>query len=219
MRLVLVRHGESEWNAAGILQGHHGPGLTAHGRWQAGAVARMLARDHADAAGIARSDLVRVAETAAPTEQLLDVPLRVDERLRELDVGAWTGKTRDEVAELDPDLLAAWARGENVAPRGGETFAALRARVTSGLSDLVAWAGREAGGRVPTVLVFTHGGPIRVAVAAGLGLPPGGHRRLESVGNAALTVLDVPSPRALAEGGAFLAAYNRVEHLVSGAPG
>lgn len=219
VRLVLVRHGESQWNEAGILQGHQGPGLTARGRLQAGAVARLLVRDHPDVAGIARSDLPRVVETAAPTEGLLDVPVRVDERLRELDVGAWTGKTRQQVAESDPDRLAAWTRGDDIAAGGGETFGDLRARVTSALADLVQAVADGTGEHPVTVLVFTHGGPIRVAVAAALGLPAGGHRRLESVANAACTILDVPAPRAIVDGGAFLAAYNRVEHLRSGAPG
>lgn len=215
VRLVLVRHGESEWNAAGILQGHGGPGLTSRGRAQAAATARALARLHAGATVIARSDLVRVVETAAATEELLPaVPVRVDDRLRELDVGAWTGRSRDEVAATEAAAFAAFARGDDVPAGGGETFAALRARVVDALTDVVAEAGASGAGRTATVLVFTHGGPIRVAVAAGLGLPAGAHRRLESVGNCAVTVLDARTPSALSRGAALLAAYNRNGHLV-----
>jgi glucosyl-3-phosphoglycerate phosphatase len=217
---VLVRHGESEWNAAGILQGHGGPGLTARGRAQATATARALARFHAGATAIVRSDLVRVAETAAATEEILPaLPVRIDERLRELDVGAWTGRSRTEVATTDADTFSAWARGEDVAAGGGETFAALRARVVAALDDVVARARRDATDRIATVLVFTHGGPIRVAVAAGLGLPAGGHRGLESVGNCAVSLLDAPTAAALARGMALLAAYNRTGHLLWGTPG
>lgn len=220
VRLVLVRHGESEWNAAGILQGHHGPGLTARGRVQADAVARLLLDDHPAPCAVVRSDLPRVAETAAATEKGLDIPVRVDERLRELDVGAWSGRTRADVAANDPDLLAAWRRGEDVAAGGAESFAQLRARVSEALSDVVTWAGEHAGDDPrPTVLVFTHGGPVRVAVAAALGLPLGGHRQLEPVANAAVSMLDAPRPVALLQGGGLLAAYNRVGHLCGDAPG
>lgn len=221
VRLVLVRHGESEWNAAGILQGHGGPGLTARGRAQATATARLLAREGPSVLAIARSDLPRVVETAAPTEDLVSVaPVVVDERLREIDVGSWSGLTRSQAAAADPDGFAAWARGTDIAPGGGETFAALRQRVVDALAAVVARVEQRPNpGRTQTVLVFTHGGPIRVAVAAGLGLPAGGHRSVTSVANCSVSVLDVPTSSALAAGRALLTAYNRTEHLVSGAPG
>ncbi|MEX0658275.1 MAG: histidine phosphatase family protein [Egibacteraceae bacterium] len=212
VRLVLVRHGESEWNAAGILQGHGGPGLTARGHAQAAATARMLARDHPGLAALARSDLPRVVETAAPTEELAAVTVQADERLREIDVGSWSGLTRAQAAAADPERYGAWAGGRDVAPGGGETFAELRARVVEGLADVVAAVGSH-GAESPAVVVFTHGGPIRVAVAAALGLPAGGHRSVKPVGNCAVSVLDVPGAGALAAGKAHLVAYNRVGHL------
>lgn len=220
VRLVLVRHGESEWNAAGILQGHGGPGLSARGRDQAAATARLLARDHPRVVSIARSDLPRVVETAAPAqEQAPALPVHVDERLREIDVGSWTGLTREQAAAADPDLYAAWTRGEEVAPGRGETFAALRERVVDGLSEVVAAAARSGdASQVATVVVFTHGGPIRVAVAAGLGLPAGGHRSVKPVGNCAVSILDLATPTALARGRALLGAYNRMDHLRTGLP-
>lgn len=215
VRLVLVRHGESQWNAAGILQGHGGPGLTPRGREQAAATARMLTRGHPSLAAVARSDLPRVAETAAPTEELVPVAAQVDERLREIDVGSWSGLTRTQAAAADPERYAAWAGGQDVAPGGGETFAELRARVVAGLSDVVAGLGSRAE-ESATVVVFTHGGPIRVAVAAALGLPVGGHRSVKPVGNCAVSVLDVPGAGALADGAAHLVAYNRIGHLALG---
>lgn len=216
VRLVLVRHGESQWNAAGILQGHGGPGLTAWGREQAAATARMLARHHPGLAAIARSDLPRVVETAAPTEEQVPVAVQVDERLREIDVGSWSGLTRAQAAAADPERYAAWAGGKDIAPGGGETFAELRARVVEALGEVVAGVRSRTEER-PTVVVFTHGGPIRVAVAAALGLPVGGHRSVKPVGNCAVSVLDVPEAGALAAGEAHLAAYNRVGHLAVGA--
>jgi broad specificity phosphatase PhoE len=205
-RIILVRHGETDWNAAGMFQGHGGKGLSQRGRAQARATATLLARDHADAALIARSDLQRVAETSAPAEAVLAASVLVEERLREIDVGLWTGKTRQEIAAADPDGWAAWQRGEDLARGGGETFAQLRERVWLVLGELAEKAGHA------TALVFTHGGPIRVAVAAALDLPLGGERRLAPVANCSLTEL-----ARTAAGDWRLVTYNGFEHLSASA--
>lgn len=197
-RLLLVRHGESHWNAQGRLQGHADSGLTAAGVAAAAATADFLRRTVSDVALIVRSDLARVAGTAAPAEAAFDVEVRADERLREIDVGTWSGLTWPEVAERDPDTLTAWRSGQDVARGGGETFAQLRRRVWDCLTGLTDVDG--------TVLVFTHGGPIRVAVAAALGLPPLGERLLAPAGNCSLTELVLASP-------ALLRSYNRTDHL------
>lgn len=198
-QLHLVRHGESEWNAAGRLQGHGGTGLSPRGKEQAVATAFYLARRVPDVALVARSDLERVAETAAPTEAALDVEVRIDERLREIDVGSWTGLTWDEVEDSDRETLAAWRSGQDVRRGGGETFAELRERVWAVLCDLASVRG--------DVLVFTHGGPIRVGIAAALGLPPLGERQLAPVANCSVSELLLDGDAAL------LAAYNLADHL------
>lgn len=204
-RLILIRHGESTWNAEGRLQGHGGEGLSERGRHQADAVAAALPSLVSDVGMVARSDSERVVETAAPSERVLRGPVAVDQRLREIDVGWWTGLTREEAADRDPDTMQRWVAGEDV-PRGdGETFAELRARVWAALGDVAARADDGC-----SALVFTHGGPVRVAVAAALQLPPGGERRLESVANASMTVLrrrggDRPTWT--------LAGYNATGHL------
>ncbi len=200
-RVVLVRHGESQWNAAKRLQGFAGPGLTERGRAEACAVAAHLRRLAPRASLLVRSDLPRVAETAAPTAVALDVAVEVDERLREIDVGTWSGLTWDQVEARDGDTLRAWRRGIDVRRGGGETFGELRARVWRAVRDL---AGRGGGG---PVLVFTHGGPIRVAVAALLGLPPLGENRLAPVGNASMTELE------LDDDAGMLRSYDRRGHL------
>ncbi len=183
-RLVLVRHGESEWNASGRWQGHGGSGLSARGREEAAATAERLASEFADAAVLVRSDLERVAQTAAPIAATLGLPAAVDPRLRELDCGAWTGLTHGQIARSDPERYAAWARGADVAAGGGERVADLQARVVAALHQLLE---TQAG---TTVVVVTHGGPIRVGVAGLLG------RQIvhlgaacAPVGNCSLTVL------------------------------
>lgn len=146
-----------------------------------------------------RSDLQRVVETAAPWEQSFGGDIVVDKGLRELDVGTWSGLTWDEVEQRQPGARAAWRSGEDFRRGGGETFAELRKRVWGVVQDL-------ASGASP-VIVFTHGGPIRVAVAAALELPPLGERRLVAVANCSVTELrfDVRGVR--------LAAYNVADHL------
>lgn len=201
-RLVLVRHGESEWNAAGIMQGHGGTGLNERGAAQAEATARYLHRVVPDVGLVVRSDLQRVEQTAAPAERLLGVEAIVDKRLREIDVGTWTGKTREQVLADDPTVAAAMERGDDF-PRGGaETFAQLRVRTWEALREALE---RLAPGE--TGLVFTHGGSVRVAVAEALSLPAGGERQLEPVANCSLTALHEHA------GTLRLAAYNSVGHL------
>lgn len=198
-RLLLVRHGESLWNAENRLQGHGGTGLSPLGHAQAQATAEHLAKTYREVSLIVRSDLPRVAETAAPTEALVDAEVRLDERLREIDVGFWSGLTWDEVAVRDPEGLRRWRAGEDVARGGGETWAQLRARVWPALNDL-----HDVGG---LVLVFTHGGPIRIGVAAALDLPLFGEERLAPVANCSLTEIGFDGDRVR------LHSYNRSGHL------
>jgi glucosyl-3-phosphoglycerate phosphatase len=205
-RLVLVRHGETAWNVEGRFQGHGGGGINAQGTHQAERTAAYLARVLPAVAFVARSDLQRVEETAAFFEPLVPhAEVLVDKRLREINVGWWSGKVRSEIVQQDPDAAAAWARGEDVRRGGGETFADLRVRVGESLAELFA---RLDDGE--TAVVFTHGGPIRVAVAEVLGLMPGGERRLEPVANCALSALHRHERRV------SLAVYNSVGHLHAG---
>jgi glucosyl-3-phosphoglycerate phosphatase len=197
-RLVLVRHGESLWNAEQRLQGHSGTGLSERGHAEAAATAEYLTAQYPDAEIGLRSDLLRVEQTAAPWASRFGGTVTVDPRLREIDVGTWSGLTWAEVEAQDATTLAAWRAGQDVRRGGGETFAELRVRVWDALLDRAAHDG--------TVIVFTHGGPIRVAVASALGLPPLGERQLAAVANCSVTELIVD------DGMATLVAYNRRDH-------
>lgn len=200
--LVLLRHGESVWNAEHRYQGQQGTGLSARGRQQAKQAADHLQSFEFDA--IVASDLRRVTETLQPYLDTLDQPfVRIDRRWREIDVGTWGGRTFADVYADEPDLVDAFARGEDVARGGGETFAQLRARVWEAATELAdhaataggagdgvdADAGARVGGRVRRVLVVTHGGPIRVAAASALQLPPGAEMLLDPPVNCSLTIL------------------------------
>lgn len=144
--LLLLRHGESVWNAEGRWQGQSGTGLTETGRQQAADVARELAID--PPAAVYASDLQRTRETAAIVAGVLDLPVTLDDRLREIDVGEWAGLTRDEVTARFPGATR-W--------RDGESHEAMGSRVVAGLRAIAA---AHDGKRV---LIVTHGGPIRAA--------------------------------------------------------
>ena len=138
------------WNAEGRWQGHAQIGLSAKGRAQAADVARELAADPPDA--VYSSDLARARETAEIIAAKLGLPVTLDARLREIDVGEWAGLTRDEVAARFPGA-SRW--------RDGETHEAMGARILTRLHELAA---EHQGERV---LVVTHGGPIRVVRVEG----------------------------------------------------
>lgn len=201
-RVVLIRHGESQWNAAGRWQGHAGPGLSARGHRQAALTARFLAGHESDVRMLVASDLPRVTETAQPTADAFGVQARVDVRLREIDVGWWSGLTHAEIEERDPRAFAAIRAGRDV-PRGGaETARQLRDRVVEAVADHVAACD---GG---TMLLYCHGGPVRSIVGAVLGLSIAQEQALAGPGNCSRTVVlhGAGPPR--------LRCYNEMAHLI-----
>lgn len=179
----LARHGETADNAARIFQGQGGSGLNRLGRAQASRLAERLRRSPPDA--IFASDLERAADTARYVSEACGVPVELDPDLREVDVGAWTGKGYDAISKLYPEEWAAWEAGLDVRRGGGETYAELAERVGRALERI---AGRHGDGA--RVLVVSHGGAIKSWIAKLLGVAPGGLRVLAGVANAALTVVE-----------------------------
>jgi broad specificity phosphatase PhoE len=164
--LVLIRHAESTWNAAGRWQGHADPPLSPAGREQAERLARELAGVRL--AHVLCSDLSRALETArivAAPHGLVPAP---DPRLRELDVGRWSGLRREEIAAREPEAIARFAAGDpDARPGGGESRRELRLRVQVALQEAcVAFAGRR-------IAVVAHLGVIR-ALAPGARLDNAG---------------------------------------------
>jgi glucosyl-3-phosphoglycerate phosphatase len=182
-RLILVRHGESTWNAEHRLQGQLDPPLSDLGRDQARALTPIL--DSVPEERIVCSDLGRARETA----ELLGLsPGRFDERWREIDVGEWGGKTAAEV-DRESSELTNWRGGSRTAP-GGEPWDAFTARVSGAVDELVGAGGPW--------LVVAHGGCIRVATAHLTGADP---LALGSPPNASATVFELRArPRLLVYG-------------------
>jgi probable phosphoglycerate mutase len=187
-RLVLWRHGRTEWNATGRFQGQLDPPLDEVGRNEA-----ILAAPHLVAAGlppedtvVVSSDLSRAAETAAVLTALLGVPLRLDARLREHGMGVWEGLTRDEVGERYPEQLTDWMAGRPVRGRGGEDPAAVSDRAIAALADLPA---------ARVAVVVTHGGTAGRLVERLLGIDPDHRRVLGPLGNCAWSELSLHGDR------------------------
>ena len=156
-QLLLVRHGQTPWNAAGRWQGHGDPGLSALGREQAVELASTMGGVGEPAwTGVVASDLRRARETAEILAECLALSVAVDERLRELDVGAWTGLTREEIARRDPETLLAFETGEpSIRPGGGESRIEIRERTR----DWASHASRTYRGE--RLIIVTHLGVIR----------------------------------------------------------
>jgi broad specificity phosphatase PhoE len=158
-RLILVRHGESTWNAEQRLQGQLDPPLSAQGREQAAALAPLIASLGIPPERVICSDLTRARETA----ELLGVePVAFDPRWREIDVGEWAGKTAAEI-DAQSDDLTNWRGGPRTAS-DGETWDEFTARVSDAVDELLADPGPW--------LVVCHGGCIRVACARLTGADP-----------------------------------------------
>ncbi|MFK7990697.1 MAG: histidine phosphatase family protein [Sandaracinaceae bacterium] len=193
MRLTLVRHGESTWNAAGTWQGQSDAPLSPRGQLQARALAGRMYETHFDVHVC--SDLARARDTAAP----LGLPMRPDARWREIDVGRWAGVPRVDVAARFPEELAALRRGDPVRIGGGESMREFEARVDAALLALAAEDAEEA-------LVVTHGGVIRALATRALGLR-GRESPLVGVSNTSLTGLEIR------DGAITLLRYNDAVHL------
>jgi glucosyl-3-phosphoglycerate phosphatase len=160
-RLIVWRHGNTDWNASHRVQGQTDVPLNALGRQQAVDAAELLIKMRPDV--LVSSDLRRAADTAAALAALTGLSVRLDKRLRERYFGAWQGLTMTEVAEIHPQEHARWTAGEEV---GGdvESVDDLGKRVAEALQDAAALA--PPGG---TVVVATHGAAARQGIGHLLG--------------------------------------------------
>ena len=161
-RLIIWRHGQTEWNVTDRIQGHADVGLDDLGRAQAAAAARQIAAGHPDV--IVSSDLRRAADTAGALAAVTGLTVRLDPRLREQYFGDWQGLTNAEVRSAYPDQWARWRRGQAPETAGIEEIGALRERALAAMTDAANLGG--------TVVVVTHGGTAKQAMGSLLGWPP-----------------------------------------------
>lgn len=166
IRLLLVQHAETAWNVEGRYQGQTDVPLNEQGQRQAARLRPRLAGEAIHSAYT--SDLCRASATAAAIAAGRGLPVRSEQRLRELHFGAWEGLTYAQIHEAEPAVLAAWeANPEDCSPLGGETLADLAVRLRSFLDEL-----RQKVEASRTVLLVGHRGSLRLLLCLALGLPP-----------------------------------------------
>jgi glucosyl-3-phosphoglycerate phosphatase len=156
--LIFVRHGETEWNTIGRLQGQADIALSERGREQVVSIRPII--DQLSPTMVVASDLRRAHETAS----LLGYPdPHLERGLREADLGAWTSQLIAELRSEVPEQYRAWRAG-TFNPPGAETWEQMRARVGHVLAQM------QSSGE--TILIVTHGGPIRAACSLLVDLHP-----------------------------------------------
>lgn len=192
-RLVMLRHGQTEFNAGSRMQGQLDTDLTDLGRAQAVAAAEVLAKRQPLL--IVSSDLRRAHETAVTLAERSGLRVEVDTRLRETHLGDWQGLTHDQVDAAAPGARIAWRDDARWAPHGGESRIDVADRSRPLIAELVAgqpeWGADEPDR--PVVLV-AHGGLIAALTAALLDLPVDSWPVLGGMGNASWAQLSGHGP-------------------------
>lgn len=203
-RWYIVRHGETEWNAQGRIQGHTDISLSELGIQQARAVAQRLAEVSFDVAY--SSDLERSAQTARQILGKRNIPLHTTAQLREYNKGVFEGLTPEETCQRYPLLFkASQVNDLDFAPLGGESIRQASVRMNSFMTELRARHGDD------NVLIVGHGGALRAGFVALMELPLEANWRFV-LANCGLSVLDIYPDNAV------LRLYNDTSHLDGSGP-
>lgn len=178
LTITWIRHAESEWNARRIWQGHSESPLSQRGKLQAQALRRRLCHAGYRFDRVYSSDLGRALETAELA--LPDIPIVVDQRLREIHFGSLEGRSLDQLLPQERQEFSRWWASpyETELSGGGESMSSLRQRVDAWKSEL----------SDTNIAVFTHGGVIRDALWRQTSPPPDGSWSFQ-VDNTSLTVI------------------------------
>ena len=198
-KLLIVRHGETVWNADGRIQGHTDVGLSDTGAEQARLLGGRLASIHIDLAYC--SDMKRTSETAEIALGERDVVINRTPRLREYDKGSYEGMTLLEIKAQFPDDYPRYLeKNLDYAPEGGETTRGVSSRMADIFGEIKAKHLNE------TVLIVGHGGSLRAGMVSLLGMPLEGNWSFV-FGNCGLTMVDT------FEDNAVLRLFNDESHL------
>ena len=157
--LLFIRHGETDANANGQLEGATDKPLNAAGQAQAQAVAARLVRENRPIQAIYSSSLTRARQTAAPLAATLgELPVQVDPDLSEFHLGEWDGLTLEELRD-EKQLWARMATDPHFAPPGGESAMQFGLRLVRAVRAILS---RHPG---QTVAIFSHGGALATVLA------------------------------------------------------
>jgi probable phosphoglycerate mutase len=183
-RLVMLRHGQTDFNLGSRMQGQLDTQLSDLGRVQAVAAAEVLGK--LQPLLIVSSDLRRAYDTAIKLGERTGLKVAVDDRLRETHLGDWQGLTHAQIDAEAPGARLAWREDATWAPHGGESRVDVAARSLPLIAELASgepdWGDPHQPDR-PVVLV-AHGGLIAALSAALLGLPVANWPVLGGMGNA-----------------------------------
>lgn len=200
VRLLLVRHGQTEWHRNNRYVSRTDIGLSKTGHKEAQILAHRAEEESPDL--ILCSPLKRARVTAHPAAEACGMEPAIDERLRELDFGEWEGKTFAEIREETPDLAELFQESAEQGFPDGEPLSEGAERILGVFADL----GRSHGGK--TVLIVAHNTLLRLALCRMLGIELGQYRRfLPRVLNAAVSEVRFGS-----RGGA-LYSFNDAGHI------
>lgn len=177
-RLVLLRHGRTEWNATKRIQGQLDPGLDDTGRAEARAVAPVIAA--LGPALLWSSDLARARQTTDLVAAATGLVATYDERLREFHLGERQGLTHADYQEIAPEEFARFRAGDWTEVPGAEHPEAAAKRYVAALHDVVAGLAPGA-----TAVVVSHGAVTRTGLVSFLGWPLEAARDLRALGNCA----------------------------------
>jgi broad specificity phosphatase PhoE len=183
-RLVMLRHGQTDFNAGSRMQGQLDTELSELGRAQAVAAAEVLGK--MQPLLIVSSDLRRAYDTAIKLGERTGLKVSVDDRLRETNLGDWQGMTHAQIDAEAPGARLAWREDATWAPHGGESRVDVAARSLPLVGELVSGESEWGDSNQPErpVVLVTHGGLIAALSAALLRLPVADWPILGGMGNA-----------------------------------
>ncbi|GAY12097.1 histidine phosphatase family protein [Pseudonocardia sp. N23] len=184
-RVVLLRHGQTDYNVDGRMQGHVDSRLTAAGLAQAREAAPELARFKPTR--LLSSDLTRAADTAAEVSAVTGIPVAHDARLRETDLGDWGGRAIVDIERDSPGSIAAWRSDPAWRPPSGETRIEVVARSVPVVEELDLEFADDS--TDVTALLVAHSGVIAGMVSGLLALPHSVWPSVGGMGNARWAVL------------------------------
>ena len=183
IRIVLWRHGQTDWNVENRFQGHSDIPLNKVGHYQASEAAKVLAALRPDR--IISSDLIRAQETAAALAALTDIQVEINPNLRETDGGLWEGKLSSENRATHGELFANWYEG------GDEPAGVTGERRSDVAKRAVAVIEKETTNFSGTIVFVTHGGTVRSVLGSILKLPIAQWGVIGGLSNACWSILEL----------------------------
>ena len=183
IRVVLWRHGQTDWNIENRFQGHSDIPLNKVGHYQASEAAKVLAALRPDR--IISSDLIRAQSTAAALSALTDIKVEINPNLRETDGGLWEGKLASENKASHGELFANWYEG------GDEPAGVTGERRSDVAKRAVAVIEKETTNFSGTIVFVTHGGTVRSVLGSILKLPIAQWGVIGGLSNACWSILEL----------------------------